>query len=132
MSGAPTVTIAGAGVLGLASALALARAGCAVTVCDPGGPDNASTVAAGMIAPVFEAVLDAAAGPHFHLLMAGRDLWPGLAARTGVALGRARAPAGGPGDRVGAGAARAGGPGPAAPGKPPAAGPAPPPRAVAQ
>jgi glycine oxidase len=96
MSGAPTVTIAGAGVLGLASALALARAGCTVTVCDPGGPDNASTVAAGMIAPVFEAVLDAAARPHFDLLMAGRDLWPGLADRAGVALDRAGALAVGP------------------------------------
>ncbi|WP_293681805.1 FAD-dependent oxidoreductase [uncultured Phenylobacterium sp.] len=91
MSGAPKVTIAGAGVLGLASALALAEAGCAVTVFDPGAGPNASTVAAGMIAPVFEAVLDPAARSHLDLLMAGRDRWPGLAQRTGVVLDRSGA-----------------------------------------
>ena len=91
MSGALKVTVAGAGVLGLASALALAEAGCAVTVCDPGGRPNASEIAAGMIAPVFEAVLDAAARPHLDLLMAGRDRWPGLAQRTGVSLDRSGA-----------------------------------------
>lgn len=90
MSGAPTVTIAGAGVLGLAAALALAEAGCAVTVWDPGAP-NASSVAAGMIAPSFEAVLDETARPHFDLLMAARDRWPGLAARAGITLDRAGA-----------------------------------------
>ena len=82
--------IAGAGVLGLTTALALADAGCAVTVCDPGGP-NASSVAAGMIAPVFEAVLDETARPHFDLLMAARDLWPELAARSGIDLDRSGA-----------------------------------------
>jgi glycine oxidase len=98
MSGAPripeadpiAVTVAGAGVLGLACAIALADTGCRVTVCDPGGP-NASSIAAGMLAPVFEAVLDAAVRPHLDLLMAARDLWPGFAARTGVALDRAGA-----------------------------------------
>jgi glycine oxidase len=84
------VTIAGAGVLGLATALALADAGCVVTICDPGGP-NASSVAAGMIAPAFEAVLDASARPHLDLLMAARDLWPALAARTGIVLDRSGA-----------------------------------------
>lgn len=82
--------IAGAGVLGLTTALALADAGCRVTVRDPGGP-NASGVAAGMIAPVFEAVLDAAARPHFNLLLAARDLWPALAARAGITLDRSGA-----------------------------------------
>ena len=85
MSGAPPVTIAGAGVFGLASALALAEAGCAVTVWDDGG-SSASSVAAGMLAPVFEAALDAQ--PHFDLLCAARDLWPALAAKTGIALDR--------------------------------------------
>ncbi len=84
------VTVAGAGVLGLSCAVALADAGCRVTVCDPGGP-NASSIAAGMIAPVFEAVLDEAARPHLDLLMAARDLWPGFASRTGVALERSGA-----------------------------------------
>ena len=79
--------IAGAGVLGLATALALADAGCDVTVCDPGGA-NASSIAAGMIAPVFEAVLDPAARAHFDILLAARDLWPALAQRAGIALDR--------------------------------------------
>jgi glycine oxidase len=87
MSGGPTVMIAGAGVLGLTTALALADAGCVVTVCDPGG-SNASNVAAGMIAPVFEAVLDPAAREDFDLLLAARDLWPALAQRAGIALDR--------------------------------------------
>lgn len=81
------VNIAGAGVLGLAVALRLADAGAQVTVFDPGGA-NASSVAAGMLAPVFEAVLDAAARPHFDLLLAARDLWPGFAQRAGIALDR--------------------------------------------
>lgn len=87
MSGAPRVTIAGAGALGLATALALADAGCAVTVHEPGDA-SASSVAAGMLAPVFEAVLDAAARPHLDLLLAARNLWPGLAERAGLALER--------------------------------------------
>lgn len=87
MTSAPRVTVAGAGVLGLTTALALADAGCVVTVCDPGGP-NASSIAAGMIAPVFEAVLDEAAAPHFDLLLAARDAWAALAQRAGVALDR--------------------------------------------
>jgi len=87
MSASPRVTVAGAGVLGLTTALALADAGARVVVCDPGGP-NASSIAAGMIAPVFEAVLDEAARPHFDLLLAARDLWPGLAQRAGVGLDR--------------------------------------------
>ncbi|ODT85586.1 FAD-dependent oxidoreductase [Phenylobacterium sp. SCN 70-31] len=86
----PRVTVAGAGVLGLTTALALADAGCAVTLADPGGP-NASGVAAGMIAPVFEAVLDPAARDHFDLLLAARDLWPALADRAGIALDRSGA-----------------------------------------
>jgi len=90
MSASPRVTVAGAGVLGLTTALALADAGCQVTLCDPGGP-NASSIAAGMIAPAFEAVLDDAARPHLDLLMAARDLWPGLAQRAGVALERSGA-----------------------------------------
>lgn len=87
MASAPRVTVAGAGVLGLSSALALADAGCAVTVCDPGGP-NASAIAAGMIAPAFEAVLDEAAAPHLDLLLAARNAWPALAVRAGIGLDR--------------------------------------------
>lgn len=90
------VTVAGAGAIGLSCALALADAGFAVTVCDPGPPlGNASAVAGGMIAPAFEAVFDREAGGHFDLLLAARDLWPALEARSGVALDRTGALAAG-------------------------------------
>lgn len=86
------ITVAGAGAMGLTAALALAEAGCEVAVFDPAPPlTNASGVAAGMIAPAFEAALDAGAGAHFDLLLAGRDLWPGLEARLGLRLDRAGA-----------------------------------------
>lgn len=92
MTSSLKVTVAGAGAFGLSTALALADAGCAVTVFDPAPVlAGASGVAAGMIAPVFEAVLDAAARPHFDLLLAARDLWPALAQRSGVDLDRAGA-----------------------------------------
>lgn len=87
MSRTPRVTVAGAGVLGLTTALALADCGCEVTVCDPGGP-NASSIAAGMIAPVFEAALDESSRPHLDLLMLARDLWPAMAQRAGIFLDR--------------------------------------------
>ncbi|HQR89748.1 MAG: D-amino-acid oxidase [Caulobacter sp. 12-67-6] len=71
------IAVAGAGVFGLASALALARAGLAVTVFDPARPgDNASGVAAGMLAPASEALFDATSTPHLALLRRARDLWP--------------------------------------------------------
>ena len=85
MSASPSVSVAGAGVFGLATALCLAEAGCAVVVWNDGA-ESASQVAAGMLAPVFEAVLDAVAAPHFDLLLAARDLWPDLAAGAGVDL----------------------------------------------
>ena len=87
MGAGPNVRVAGAGALGLSAALSLAQAGCRVSVWDPGGAPQASAVAAGMLAPVFEAVLDDAAG-DLDLLLAARDLWPGLAARTGIELDR--------------------------------------------
>ncbi|MCW5761510.1 MAG: FAD-dependent oxidoreductase, partial [Phenylobacterium sp.] len=108
MNRGPRVTVAGAGVLGWTTALSLADAGCAVTICDPGGP-NASSVAAGMIAPVFEAVLDEMARGQLDLLMAARDLWPGLAGRAGVALDRTGAMAVGGDDWLEAVAAGFGG-----------------------
>jgi glycine oxidase len=82
------VIVAGAGALGLSTALALADAGCSVTVCDPAQGPNASAVAAGMLAPVFETALDAETASHLDLLMTARNLWPGLAARTGVEIDR--------------------------------------------
>ena len=74
------VVVAGSGVTGLAVAIALARRGARVRVCDPAPlGDNASGVAAGMLAPAFEAVLDPLSAGHFELLKAARDLWPGFA-----------------------------------------------------
>ncbi|HEX2801792.1 MAG TPA: FAD-dependent oxidoreductase, partial [Phenylobacterium sp.] len=92
MSRGGEVRVAGAGALGLSCALALADAGCAVTVYDP-APEgqNASGVAAGMLAPVFETVLDAGSAGNFDLLSAARDLWPALAQRAGIGIDRAGA-----------------------------------------
>jgi glycine oxidase len=92
MNGSPTVIVAGAGALGLSTALALADAGCTVTVCDP-APEgaNASGVAAGMLAPAFETVLDAAGPEDLGLLLAARDRWPAQATRAGVDLDRSGA-----------------------------------------
>ncbi|HEX6860062.1 MAG TPA: FAD-dependent oxidoreductase [Caulobacteraceae bacterium] len=74
------VVIAGAGVTGLSVALALARRGVRVRVCDPAPlGDNASGVAAGMLAPAFEAALDPVSAGHFEILRAARDLWPDFA-----------------------------------------------------
>ena len=84
----PEVIVAGAGALGLSTALALADAGCSVTVCDPAQGANASAVAAGMLAPVFEAALDAETTDFLDVLLAARNLWPGLAARTGIEIDR--------------------------------------------
>lgn len=107
-----TATVAGAGALGLSCALALADAGFQVTVCDPAQPfANASGVAGGMLAPVFEAVLDPQAAAHFDLLLAARDLWPALESRSGVRLDRTGALAVGRADwlqGVAAGVARLG------------------------
>lgn len=92
MSRKPRITVAGAGALGLTTALALADAGCEVAVFDPAGPEgNASSVAAGMLAPVFEAVLDPAARDHLDILIGARNLWPALEARLGVVIDRAGA-----------------------------------------
>jgi glycine oxidase len=96
MTAAAKATVAGAGAVGLSCALALADAGFAVTVCDPAPPfAGASGVAGGMLAPVFEAILDAEAAPHFDLLLGARDLWPALEARSGVRVDRAGALAAG-------------------------------------
>ena len=84
---AASVAVVGGGVMGLACAIRLAGAGWRTTLHSesPGAPD-ASAVAAGMIAPASEAVLDGA-GPY-ALLHAARELWPALAERCGVRLHR--------------------------------------------
>jgi glycine oxidase len=87
LSGKP-VHIAGAGVIGLSLAAELAGDGARVTVFDPEPVGRASAVAAGMLAPVFESILDPASSDSFELLLAARDLWPSFAGRHGIALDR--------------------------------------------
>ena len=71
------VAVAGAGALGSAIALTLARSGARVILIDSAQPaDNASGVAAGMLAPAFEALLDGPMAGRFGLLKAARTLWP--------------------------------------------------------
>ena len=70
------VLVAGAGALGSTLALVLQREGARVTLVDPAGVgDNASGVAAGMLAPAFEATLDPASEGHFGLLAQARGLY---------------------------------------------------------
>lgn len=74
------VLIIGGGVLGLAVASDQAGRGRSAAVIDPGHA-NASSVAAGMIAPAMEALLDPLMRPHAALLRSAADLWPAFAAR---------------------------------------------------
>jgi len=79
------VIVIGAGVLGLASAAELAARGHAVSVIDP-GEANASSVAAGMIAPAMESALDDLLPDVVAVLKAARALWPDFARRHGLRL----------------------------------------------
>jgi glycine oxidase len=82
------IVVAGGGAIGSSVALALVRAGARVTLADPAPLGaNASGVAAGMLAPVFETLLDAAA-PPLTLMRAGLAMWPDLAASIGLSLDR--------------------------------------------
>lgn len=78
MASSPDVIVIGAGVLGLCTAAELAARGHAVTVIDSGGP-NASSIAAGMIAPALESLLEAVSSDRAALLKRARDLWPAFA-----------------------------------------------------
>src|SRR5579864_4820692 len=74
------IVIAGAGAVGSTCAYVLARAGHRVTVVDPGPLGaNASGVAAGMLSPAFETLLEAGSRDDFVRLLLARDLWPPLA-----------------------------------------------------
>jgi glycine oxidase len=84
------ISVAGAGAFGLATALRLARAGLAVTLFDPAPPgDNASGVAAGMLAPISEALFDPISRDHLALMRRARDLWPDFAEALAIPLSRA-------------------------------------------
>ena len=87
MTSSPDVIVIGAGVLGLCTAAELAGRGHAVTVIDPGGP-NASSVAAGMLAPALECLSDNAGSDRVALLTRARDLWPAFASRHGLTVHR--------------------------------------------
>ncbi|HLY79675.1 MAG TPA: FAD-dependent oxidoreductase [Caulobacteraceae bacterium] len=84
MTTSRSLVVAGAGAIGRTVAFVLARAGHSVTVVDP-DPDgaNASRIAAGMLAPAFEALFD---GGHYDLLRAALALWPPLARELGLTL----------------------------------------------
>lgn len=87
MTSSPDVIVIGAGVLGLCTAAELGARGHAVTVVDP-GLANASAVAAGMIAPALESLLEEAGPDRAALLRAARDLWPDFAETHGLTLHR--------------------------------------------
>lgn len=87
MTSSPDVIVIGAGALGLCTAAELAGRGHAVTVVDPGGV-NASSIAAGMLAPALESLLEDLSPDHAALLKRARDLWPAFAEAHGLALHR--------------------------------------------
>lgn len=83
------VAVAGAGAFGSATALILSRFGFVVTVFDPAPPgENASGVAAGMLAPVAETVFDKVSRGHLPVLRRARERWTTFAADLGVAIDR--------------------------------------------
>lgn len=89
------ILVAGAGAVGSAVALRVLQEGARVVLADPAPVgDNASGVAAGMLAPAFEVALDGASAGRFPLFCAARALWPAFA--------QALAPYGGRLDRSGA------------------------------
>jgi glycine oxidase len=87
-----SVVVAGAGAIGSVCALILARRGAKVTLADPAEVgDNASGVAAGMLAPLCEALLDPKAEGHLPLLRAAQRSWDRLLPDLAVALDRSGA-----------------------------------------
>jgi glycine oxidase len=79
------VAIVGGGVIGLATARALAIAGARVTVVERGEPGSeASSAAAGMLSPLAEADV---AGPFLDLLLLARRRFPAFAAQLREATG---------------------------------------------
>ncbi|HEY3142458.1 MAG TPA: FAD-dependent oxidoreductase, partial [Acidimicrobiales bacterium] len=80
---APDVVIVGAGAIGLASAWRLVQRGVTVEVVDPHPGGGASTVAAGMLAPITEARLGEEV--QLRLGLASWERWPDLAAELGGA-----------------------------------------------
>jgi glycine oxidase len=79
------IVVVGAGVLGLCVAAELTARGRDVRLVDP-GRTSASAVAAGMIAPAFETLLDKGDAGQAAFLRDAAALWPAFAERCGVAL----------------------------------------------
>ncbi len=94
----PSISIVGAGVIGLSCAWTLARRGASVTLYDKGQPGlGASWAAAGMLAPAFECGSEPGAHPDlFELCIAGAELWPDFAVelerQTGGTIGYVAGP----------------------------------------
>jgi len=84
MSAAPDVTIAGAGIIGLATAAAASQRGLTVLLIGDQRAGEASSAAAGMLAPSIER----AVGPAHDFAIAARDRYPAyvedLAEQTGI------------------------------------------------
>lgn len=86
------VVVAGAGAIGSVSALILARRGARVILADSAeAGDNASGVAAGMLAPVCEALLDAKSSGRLPLFREARQAWDRLLPDLAKALDRSGA-----------------------------------------
>ena len=80
-----TLAIVGGGAVGLTLGVQASQRGARTTVYDiAAAASNASAVAAGMLAPVFEAALDPVSADHFELLRAARDAWPEMISALGL------------------------------------------------
>jgi len=76
-----TLAIVGGGAVGLTLGVRATQAGARTTLYGLDAViDSASGVAAGMLAPAFEAALDPVSAGHFELMRAARDAWPDLIA----------------------------------------------------
>jgi glycine oxidase len=79
------ILILGGGVLGLGTAVTLTARGHRVRLLDL-GDSNASSIAAGMIAPALESLSDGVDPARAALLRQAADLWPDFAARLNIPL----------------------------------------------
>ncbi len=81
-----TIIIAGGGAIGATCAVVLARKGHAVTLIDPSPlGHNTSGMAAGMLAPAFEAVMDGSSLAIFEFYLESMKGWASLLAELGLA-----------------------------------------------